>query len=254
MEKDAEGKEIPVIPAATKTCTVCKKTLTLDHFTIKKGRPGQKDSYKSKCKDCINKISREVYYPSYDRYTKKPNTLADVKFPVKVEKQCRDCGETKPLTDFHPCCKNPTKSWHWQSYCKTCDAARHRQRAAEGYVRPEPDLALYLLEQKLKHVVGGIYQSGGSDAMEFTLTVKYIQNLIDAQTVNGVLQCAATKSPLMPDEKDHPFAVSIDRIDNSKGYIEGNVRLVALMYNLARRKWDDVDVIKAFKTIASGLS
>lgn len=36
-----------------------------------------------------------------------------------------------------------------------------------------------------------------------------------------------------------PYNASIDRIDQTKGYVQGNVRFVALIANLARHVWDD---------------
>lgn len=41
-----------------------------------------------------------------------------------------------------------------------------------------------------------------------------------------------------------PNSLSIDRIDPKKGYIEGNVQLVTIMYNLCKGTWSDVEVRK----------
>jgi hypothetical protein len=45
----------------------------------------------------------------------------------------------------------------------------------------------------------------------------------------------------------NPRNVSMDRINQSEGYVRGNVRLVALMANYARHSWTDNDV-KEFST------
>lgn len=39
--------------------------------------------------------------------------------------------------------------------------------------------------------------------------------------------------------KASPTSISIDRIDNKKGYTKDNVRLVCYMVNLFRNRWDD---------------
>lgn len=40
-------------------------------------------------------------------------------------------------------------------------------------------------------------------------------------------------------EDKNPFGASIDRIDNSKGYVKGNVRLLSHWANNAKSTWDD---------------
>lgn len=53
---------------------------------------------------------------------------------------------------------------------------------------------------------------------------------------------------------DTPFgthSASLDRIDNSKGYLKGNVRFVSVIFNFARNKFTDEDVIEFSKSIVS---
>ena len=40
----------------------------------------------------------------------------------------------------------------------------------------------------------------------------------------------------------NPWRPSIDRIDATKGYTQGNVQLVCQIYNLAKHTWTDADV------------
>jgi|15BtaG_2_1085339.scaffolds.fasta_scaffold00006_98 hypothetical protein len=40
-----------------------------------------------------------------------------------------------------------------------------------------------------------------------------------------------------------PEHASLDRIDNGRGYVKGNVRFVSVMFNLARNKFSDEEVI-----------
>lgn len=47
----------------------------------------------------------------------------------------------------------------------------------------------------------------------------------------------------------HPSNASLDRIDNSKGYIEGNVRFIAYMANLARQTFTDDQLIGFCKAV-----
>ncbi len=41
-----------------------------------------------------------------------------------------------------------------------------------------------------------------------------------------------------------PRNASLDRKDNARGYLEGNVRFVALIANLARSDFTDLDVVE----------
>lgn len=40
-----------------------------------------------------------------------------------------------------------------------------------------------------------------------------------------------------------PRNASLDRVDNSKGYVQGNVRFIALMANIARCDFSDTEVV-----------
>lgn len=56
-------------------------------------------------------------------------------------------------------------------------------------------------------------------------------------------RCAVTNAPFSLKRIGRmnraPFAPSIDRIDSSKGYIPGNVRVVCLFANLAMNEWGE---------------
>lgn len=51
------------------------------------------------------------------------------------------------------------------------------------------------------------------------------------------------------DDRLTPDSASLDRIDCSKGYIQGNVRYVAVMANYARNKFNDEEVLKFARSI-----
>jgi hypothetical protein len=43
---------------------------------------------------------------------------------------------------------------------------------------------------------------------------------------------------------DFPFRASLDRIDNTLGYLDSNVQIVCKIYNSAKYVWNDEDVIR----------
>lgn len=47
-----------------------------------------------------------------------------------------------------------------------------------------------------------------------------------------------------------PYSASIDRIDNSIGYVKGNIRFVCHMANIARNRYSDEEVIEFCKSVA----
>lgn len=50
-----------------------------------------------------------------------------------------------------------------------------------------------------------------------------------------------------------PTSISVDRIDNSKGYVEGNVRIVCMAVNAFRSTMDDAELLKFAKTLVSSM-
>ena len=70
---------------------------------------------------------------------------------------------------------------------------------------------------------------------ETDLDLKYLKELWEKQ--NG--KCALTNIDLILERNHLPFQASLDRIDCSKGYVQGNVRFICLIANYARNKWDD---------------
>lgn len=50
-----------------------------------------------------------------------------------------------------------------------------------------------------------------------------------------------------------PDNASLDRIDNSKGYVRGNVRFIALIANYARNSFTDEDVVSFAKAVVGSL-
>ena len=84
---------------------------------------------------------------------------------------------------------------------------------------------------------------------ETDITIEYLREVLDKQ--GGI--CPFTGKKMVAKEwlskedgwgKTVPFQISIDRIDCSKGYVQGNVRFVSLIANYARSNWNDEMVIQ----------
>ncbi len=77
--------------------------------------------------------------------------------------------------------------------------------------------------------------------IKFNLTVKFLQKLL-ANT-----HCAVTGVPfsyeLVGKSKKAPWAPSVDRIKQHKGYTRDNIQLVCVAYNTAKNEWEDETVL-----------
>lgn len=215
-----------------KTCSKCLLLLDDTCFSIKRGRPGQKDGLRSRCKNCTNNLHRARYHNN--------NTSAPKQKLPDNHKKCSQCASIKEIAHFHPCCKNPTSPWHYSSKCKDCDRKYQRTLKASGYRRPsESKLSSILMESKRKNVTNRNHRHGNK-LIDFTIVLEDVEDLIAAQTINNNLHCAATGIPLTTESQNLLFP-SIDRIDNTQGYTPGNIRIVSHMYNLARNHYDDIE-------------
>lgn len=82
----------------------------------------------------------------------------------------------------------------------------------------------------------------------FTLTTEFIVEMYLAQ--KGL--CAISGLPMMPETNQQfsdPFAPSIDRLDNSRGYLRNNVRLVCRIANFAMSVWGECALIELARAI-----
>ncbi len=93
------------------------------------------------------------------------------------------------------------------------------------------------------------YKKGPTD-----LTLEYLLGLWESQ--NGICPITGWKLILpyncsrWSDENPFgPSSASLDRIDNSIGYVQGNVRFIAVMANYARNNFTDEEVIEFAKAV-----
>jgi hypothetical protein len=88
----------------------------------------------------------------------------------------------------------------------------------------------------------------------YDIDLKYLKGLWEQQ--EGI--CPFTKQKLelrthSYKSQAHPYSASLDRIDNTKGYIKGNVRFVSLIFNYARNTFTDEQVLQFCKEIISNV-
>jgi hypothetical protein len=98
----------------------------------------------------------------------------------------------------------------------------------------------------MKVITSRCKTSDKSKVNNYNVDIEYIKEIWDQQ--DG--KCALTNIPIVLrthtnviNKKADPYSASIDRIDNSKGYIKGNIRFVSLIVNYAKNAWKDEDLI-----------
>ena len=136
-----------------------------------------------------------------------------------VLRECKVCGEHKPQTDFYKLA--PTKRAKKDilgvgriSRCRNCEISK--------YLNMDPRLKLlYAARKRAK-------QNG----LECTITVDdiVIPEFCPALGIKLEARVGAGRS----NREDIGSSPSLDRIDNSKGYVPGNVAVISLRANMIK--------------------
>jgi hypothetical protein len=105
----------------------------------------------------------------------------------------------------------------------------------------------------LQAKVAAARQRASKSGLDYTLS----SSDIVAQAKAQGWKCAITKIPFEIDKQTQvhscPWAVSLDRIDSSKGYVAGNVRLVVWSYNLLKSDWPDETAREIIERLAEAV-
>ena len=153
-------------------------------------------------------------------------------------KTCAKCGLDKPIDDFRLCGgKRRKELGHRRSTCKHCEWRASYKRRSAGTIAQS--LRLRIRSQRTFDRKHGV---------EFDITIDDLMQLYERQ--HG--RCAITGLSMVASFKDLK-AISIDRIDNERGHVKGNVQLVCQWVNLARKD-HTTDELNAVLTEYRGLA
>lgn len=100
-----------------------------------------------------------------------------------------------------------------------------------------------IIDQKVKTRLNKVFHSTKKSAkqkeLDHSVTTEYLETLF--MGCQGF--CPITGIKLDTDSGTiavrNPRGISLDRIDSTKGYVPGNVRIVSTWYNNAKGAWDD---------------
>jgi hypothetical protein len=171
-----------------------------------------------------------------------------------VRLTCSECGIgfDKPKNEYNRRIKNGIKEFHCGRSCgakaanKTAPKTGYPTKIHHGSKRDEYTPFRWFARRISYRAKQRNYCTD--------ITVQSLKELWDSQ--KGI--CPLTGWQLiLPHNADYwqdesPFGIksaSVDRIDNTKGYIQGNVRFVAIIVNYARNIFSDKEVIEFAKAV-----
>lgn len=148
-------------------------------------------------------------------------------------KQCRKCGKTQESCNFR---KAPQNKDGLHSYCEPCRKLYDLEYRRRNNEQRKKKGNAYYAANPLRMLLHNCKKKAVKEGRNYNLTLEYLLELYSEQ--QGL--CFWFKLPLALDDAQHgtPYKVSLDRIDNAEGYIQGNVVLTSQAANWARNRYD----------------
>jgi hypothetical protein len=205
----------------TKICKKCGKELPIDEFAKAKQ---QKDGHLATCKKC-----RGAFQNTPDYIT------------------CPVCGEVKPYYEFAVAPKSSTgRMWA----CKTCMENKPKDISDTAYRRKyDKEFRKNLNQHKRQEFRDHIEQYIWFRAKQRAAKYGYDFNLEVSDIVIPKI-CPVLEVPIEIGTKDsYEYSPSLDRIDNSKGYIKGNVWVISKKANSMKNSATPEELSKFCKNI-----
>ena len=213
-----------------KTCKICGKSEPEVEFYKNNA---------SKCKKCKN---REDGKRKAEREGREYHPRADVEVPNGY-KYCNHCKQVLPLDNFYTITKKGKECKY--SRCKDCETEivknhpnrkKYETQSNENKLKKansDPEYREYLNEIDKKylttengiitHMLTAAKKRAAKKNLEFNLTKEDII-LPEFCPILGIKLEKGTKN-------NYSYTYSLDRIDNSKGYVKGNVQVISQLAN-----------------------
>lgn len=134
------------------------------------------------------------------------------------------CGETNP-DNFYESNKNK---------CKKCVSATSRERYHSLSTTEKEEYKDRSATWQDKNMITYRWKSAksraGKSGIEFSITERDIKDLLEQQ--KGL--CYYTGLPMKIERDNNRYSVSLDRLDNNEGYVDGNVVLCCAAANIMK--------------------
>lgn len=133
------------------------------------------------------------------------------------------------------------------SYVLTPKRAEHLRKLYNPILSAEDERAFNYCLNKCRSKTSHRNKRGRQH--EIDIDAEYLKSVWFSQ--DG--KCAVSGIPMILKYKEsseyNPFTGSVDRLDNSKGYIKGNIRYTCLMANYALSTWGDEQLFEFCKAV-----
>jgi hypothetical protein len=152
-------------------------------------------------------------------------------------KQCSVCGVLKPLSSFHRCNKSRDGA---DCRCKQCKAEHDKRSRSENR-----------LKYQFKDLLADSKRRAKKKNLPHDLDIKYLRSI-----ATEYCPYQNVKLRWADDSIDENFGTcsanspSIDRIDDKKGYVRGNVVIVSHRANAIKRDATEQELIELGLRIA----
>jgi len=156
-----------------------------------------------------------------------------------IERKCKQCENSKLLTSFQR--KLEKNNLIYFNYvCNKCAYDKRKEKYKEktqSYLKSQKNKEFFTIEGRASMLIHRVKNRAKNYNMEFSLTKENIIKSLEKG------KCCKTNIPFVLNDKPYnPYSPSIDRIDNNKGYIDGNVQIVCMIYNFCKNQFAEEDV------------
>jgi len=170
-----------------------------------------------------------------------------------IELTCSSCGQKiqKRLAEINRQKKKGKTKFYCNKSCSGKDHVSHLKKYQNHFIdnkyKRQPDEYT-----NFRWYIKNIIKNSKKHKQEYDIDLEYLFQLWETQ--NGICPFTKQKLELRTHNYTHienrPYQASLDRIDNNKGYVKGNVRFVALIFNYARNNFSDEQVLEFCKQVA----
>lgn len=151
-----------------------------------------------------------------------------------MKKRCSKCKESYEITNFYKC---KVSKDGYDSYCKSCRYSHTKSRLKirnekrKRRMKTDPEYRENQLKQKRKSFKKNIEQTILARTRYRAQLKGYDFNLAKEDIIIPEYCPILGVKIIIGDKTNYEYSPSIDRIDNSKGYIKGNIQIISKKAN-----------------------
>ena len=172
---------------------------------------------------------------------------------------CTVCKINKPFTSFY---KNKATRTGYRTMCKDCAGVRSKERyATDSTYRKKrcSDSRLYAANNKDKVTqrkityISNNYESFLLISSKRRAKITNVEHTISKEDIIIPDNCPYLDTPLtrIHGQGQLPTNASIDRVDNSNGYIKGNIQIISRLANTMKNHATEEQLITFAKSVLS---